>query len=102
MLAFLLSPIGKALCAAVVTVGVISGVFLYGKSVGRQGAAVEAMEKQVQAYKDRNDENSAVEALDPVGLCIDLGGVPDECRAELRRLGEDQPATVNGGLPRRQ
>jgi len=101
-MAFLFSPIGKALGALVLGALIISGVFTYGKSVGRQGAAVEALEKQVQAYKDRNDENAAVEALDPVGLCIDLGGVPDDCRAELRRLGEDKPATVNGGLPRQQ
>lgn len=51
---------------------------------------MEALEKQVQAYKDRSDENAAVEALDPVALCIDLGGMLDDCRAELRRLGEDQ------------
>lgn len=102
MLAFLFSPIGKALGAAVVAVLAVVGVYQYGKAVGRQGAAVEALEKQVQAYKDRNDENAAVEALDPVALCIDLGGVPDLCRAELRRLGEDQPEAINGGLPRRQ
>ncbi len=102
MLAFFLSPIGKALGAAVVAVGVVVGAFTYGKSVGRQGAAVEALEKQVQAYKDRNDENAAVEALDPLALCLELGGVLEDCRAELRRLGEDQPEAVDGGLPRRQ
>lgn len=102
MLGFLLSPIGKTLGAAVIAIAAVSGVFLYGKSIGRQGAAVEALEATIKAYKDRNDENDAVEALDPFALCIELGGLPDDCRAELRRLGEDQPATVNGGLPRRQ
>lgn len=89
MLAFLFTPIGKALGAAVMAVAVFSGAFLYGKSVGRQGAAVEALEATVKAYKDRNDENAAIEALDPVALCVELGGLPDTCRDELRRLGED-------------
>ncbi|CAD7036248.1 hypothetical protein RHAB21_02501 [Pseudorhizobium halotolerans] len=102
MLSFLPNPITRALGGLAVAALVVGGAYTYGKAIGRQGAAVDALEKQVQAYKDRNDENAAVEALDPVALCIELGGVPDDCRAELRRLGEDQPEAVNGGLPRRQ
>lgn len=102
MLAFLSNPLTRAMGGLVVAALIVGGAYTYGKAVGRQGAAVEALEKQVQAYKDRNDENAAVEALDPVALCIDLGGVPDDCRAELRRLGKDQPEAINGGLPRRQ
>lgn len=75
-------------------------VYLYGKHEGRQQAAVAALEASVKAYKDRNHENAAVEALDPLALCVELGGLPDDCRAELRRLGEDQPSPDNGRLPR--
>lgn len=81
------------LVAAMALGMVVAGVPAYfqGKAHQRQAMAVEAMAKQIQSYKDRNDENASVEALDPVGLCIDLGGVPDDCRTELRRMGEDQP-----------
>lgn len=102
MLTFFLTPIGKTMGAAVIAIAAVSGVYLYGKSAGRQETAVEALEKQVEAYKDRNDENDAVEALDPVGLCIDLGGVPDDCRAELRRVGEDKPEADDSDLSRGQ
>jgi len=102
MLAVLANPLTRALGGLVVASLIVGGAYTYGKAVGRQGAAVEALEKQVQAYKDRNDENAAVEALDPLALCLELGGVLEDCRAELRRLGEDQPEAVDGGLPRRQ
>ncbi len=64
-------------------------LYYFGKHEGRQQAAVEALEAVNQAYKDRNDENASVEALDPVALCVELGGVLADCQAELRRLGED-------------
>lgn len=89
---------GAALGAAVAA----GPLYLYGKAEGRQQAAVDALEASVKAYKERNDENAAVEALDPFGLCVELGGLPDDCRAELRRLGEDQLAPVDGRLSGRE
>lgn len=73
--------------------------YLYGAHNGRQQAAVAALEAVSQAYKDRTDENEAVEALNPGALCVELGGMPDDCAAELRRLAEDHSPTGNGGLP---
>lgn len=102
MLAFLFTPISKTLGASIIAIAAVSGVYLYGKSAGRQETAVKALEKQVEAYKDRNDENDTVEALDPVALCIDLGGVPDDCRAELRRVGDDTPEALDRHLSRGQ
>lgn len=73
-------------------------VYLYGAHEGRQQAAVEAIKLANEALKDRNDENASVEALDAGALCVELGGMPDDCAAELRRLGEDHGAAKDGGV----
>ena len=72
--------------------------YLYGKHEGRQQAAVAAVKAVAQAYKDRSDENETVDALDRAALCIELGGLPDEC-AKLRGLAKDHHPTGDGGLP---
>ena len=72
--------------------------YLYGAHTGRQQAAVAALEAVSKAYKDRTDENEAIEALNPGALCVELGGMPDDCAAELRRLAEDHSPAGNGGL----
>jgi hypothetical protein len=77
-------------------------LYLYGRHEGRQQAAVEAVKLAKKAYEDRNDENASVEALDPGALCVELGGVPDDCAAELRRLGKNQGQAGDGGLPGRK
>ena len=97
MLAFLFTPIGKALGAAVVAVGVISGVYLYGKSVGRQGAAVEALERSVEVLRERNQTDVEVSASDAADLCGSMG-LPEQDRLEcVRRLVEADPEPRNIG-----
>lgn len=86
MPAFLLSPIGKGLGAAVVTVGVISGVFLYGKSVGRQGAAVEALELSVEVLRERSQIDDEISTSDAATLCAHYGLPVEEQRECVRRL----------------
>lgn len=85
---------GAALGALVV----FSPAYFYGKHEGRQ-AAVEAVTAAANAFKDRTHENATVEALGPVDLCIELGGLRDDCRAELPRLAENPGAAGDGGLP---
>lgn len=86
MLAFLANPITRALGGLVVAVGVISGVYLYGKSVGRQGAAVEALQRSVEVLRERNVIDETVSASDAAALCRDFG-LPDEDEREcLRRM----------------
>jgi hypothetical protein len=74
------------------------GVFLYGKHEGRQAAALAAAQAISKAYKDRNDENASVEALDSVSLCVELGGMLSDCRASLRGMAEDHGPASDGGL----
>jgi len=86
MLALILSSIGKALGAAVVAVGVVSGAFMYGKSVGRQGAAVEALQRSVDVLRERNQTDDEVSASDAADLCGAMG-LPEQDRLEcVRRL----------------
>lgn len=88
MIGFLFSPIGKALGAAVIVIAAVSGVYLYGKSVGRQGAAVEALERSVEVLRERNQINDEVSAYDAAALCVSFGLPDDEQRECVRRLGE--------------
>lgn len=91
MLAFFLSPIGKALGAAVVAVLAVVGVFQYGKSVGRQGAAVDALERSVEVLRERNRTDDEVSASDAADLCGSMG-LPEQDRLEcVRRLVETDP-----------
>lgn len=76
-------------------------LYLYGKHEGRQQAAVDVLKASLKAREDRTHENETVDALDPVALCVELGGLPDECAAELRRLGEDPAPAGDRGLSRR-
>ena len=88
-----------ALIAGAITGAVIGGIvaipiaYHLGKHDGRQAAAVEAAQAISKAYKDRNDENASVQALDSLSLCIELGGMRDDCEAGVRGVGEDQPQT---------
>lgn len=83
MLAFLLSPIGKALGAAVVAVGVISSVFLYGKSVGRQESRVEAVNEALERIETMEKNNEDFLALPDRERCLvfmrDSGLPVEEC-----------------------
>src|SRR5690606_3090421 len=95
LLDYLKIGVGAAMGALVVA----GPLYLYGNHQGRQQAAVAALEASIKAYKDRSHENETVEALDPISLCIELGGLRADCEAELRRLGEDQPQAAHGNLP---
>lgn len=86
------------LCAVLIS----SGSYWLGKRDGRSETATEALEKAVEAYRNRTRENNDVKALDPIGLCIDLGGVPEDCRTELRRLGEGNGSPNHSGVSRGQ
>lgn len=69
-----------------------------GEAAGKSIAAVNAVKAANKAYKDRSNENTAVDRLDAIGLCIELGGLPDDCRAGLRGMGEDTASSQNGGV----
>ncbi|MCX8282493.1 hypothetical protein OSJ77_20075 [Phyllobacterium sp. 0TCS1.6C] len=77
-------------------------VYLYGASQGRQQAAVSAALEASKAYQERAETNDKILFLDAVALCLELGGLPDECTSELRGLAKGAAPTENSGIPRRQ
>lgn len=81
MIGFLFSPIGKMLGAAVVAVLVVGGAFTYGKSVGRQGAAVEAAQNALNRIEDVEKNNADFLALPDRERCLVFmrdSGLPKE------------------------
>ncbi|MEZ5781803.1 MAG: hypothetical protein R3D70_09260 [Rhizobiaceae bacterium] len=58
-----------------------SAGYIKGVSVGR----VEAMKDTVAAYGKREGINHEVSGMDAVAVCIELGGLRDECE-QLRGL----------------
>ncbi|WP_051680009.1 hypothetical protein [Pseudorhizobium marinum] len=91
MLAFIFTPLGKAIGAAALALAVFSSAFLYGKSVGRQGAAVEALERSVEVLRERSEINDQVSSSDAADLCGSMG-LSEQDRLEcVRRLVEADP-----------
>lgn len=97
MLAFFLTPIGKTMGAAVIAIAAVSGVYLYGKSAGRQETAVEALEKSVEVLRERNEINDQVSASDAADLCGDYGLSDDHERECVRRIREASAEPGNVG-----
>jgi outer membrane lipoprotein SlyB len=78
--------------AGAVIGGAVSGLFFYalGTHDGRQDAALKAAQAVTQAIQNRAGINETIDSMDSIALCVELGGVRDECE-QLRRLAEDQP-----------
>ena len=72
--------------------GAISGLFFYalGQHDGKQDTALKAAQAMTQAIQNRAGINETIDNMDSVALCIELGGVRDQCE-QLRGLAEDQP-----------
>ncbi len=72
--------------------GAVSGLFFYalGTHDGKQDAALKAAQAVTQAIQNRAGINETINIMDSVALCVELGGVRDQCE-QLRGLAEDQP-----------
>lgn len=57
--------------------------YLYGEHHGRQQAAVAALNASLQAIQKRKDIDDEVDRADLVNICVELGGLLDDCRREL-------------------
>ena len=77
-------------------------VYLYGASHGRQEAAVNAIKETAEAYQERANTNEAINSLDPVARCIELGGLQSDCEQQLRGLAENPGSIGDSRLPRRK
>lgn len=61
--------------------------YLYGKHDGRQQAAVARLEADVDAYVKREGIDHEVDGMDRYRICLDLGGLPNDCE-QLRGVEE--------------
>ncbi|MBB6262145.1 outer membrane lipoprotein SlyB [Paenochrobactrum gallinarii] len=72
--------------------GAVSGLFFYalGTHDGKQDAALKVAQAVTQAIQNRAGINETINNMDGFALCVELGGVRDQCE-QLRGLAEDQP-----------
>lgn len=65
----------------VVIGGAVSGLFFYalGQHDGKQQAALKAAQAVTQATQNRAGINETINNMDSVALCVELGGVRDQC-----------------------
>lgn len=66
------------------------GLYTLGKHDARQQVAVEAAEATAKAIQKRADVDEEIIGMDSYRLCLQLGGLRDECE-QLRRLEADKP-----------
>lgn len=91
LLALLLSPAGRAIGAAALAGSIGVGIYLAGRHEGRQQATIERLQGDVAAEAKRRGIDHEVDSLDRYRICLDLGGLRDDCE-QLRRLA----ATAEG------
>ena len=70
--------------------GAVSGLFFYalGQHDGKQDAALKAVQAVTQAIQNRAGINETINNMDSVALCVELGGLRDQCE-QLRGMAED-------------
>lgn len=71
-------------------------VFAFGLTVagymkGRSDGKIEQLKGSVEAYQERGDIDNETRNLGDYGLCLRVGGLPDQCN-ELRGLDQAAPA----------
>ncbi|MFD1199593.1 hypothetical protein ACFQ3K_14905 [Brucella gallinifaecis] len=80
----------KMTAAAVLAAFLCLGAgYTYGTMKERQRSALAAAEATAKAIQKRADIDEEVINMDAYRLCLELGGVRDEC-AQLRRLEADK------------
>lgn len=76
-------------------------LFLGGYAKGRSDGRVAVLTDTVKAYKKRTDVDATVRNMHAAALCIELGGLPDDCQ-QLRGLEQDPGQAGHGGVSGRQ
>jgi len=61
------------------------GLYWLGKHDGRQDAAIDTAKATARAIQKRADIDEKIIGMDSYRLCIELGGVSDQCE-QLRRM----------------
>lgn len=76
--------------AVVSAIMLLIGSYHLGKHNQRQQSAVDAAQSITKAIQNRAGINETINNMDSIALCIELGGMPDQCK-QLRGLAADKP-----------
>ncbi|MCH4539277.1 MULTISPECIES: hypothetical protein [Brucella/Ochrobactrum group] len=79
-----------SLAALVAAFLLLAGGYAAGTIKERQRAAVAAAEATAKAIQKRANIDEKIIGMDAVALCLELGGLRDECE-QLRRVEADKP-----------
>ena len=71
---------------AVVAIAALSGTFLLGAHSERVKANAKLNENIIKAVRSRAGIDEKINNMDAVALCLELGGVPEQCE-QLRGVG---------------
>lgn len=77
------------LVAAAIFVMAVAGGAIYYK--GRADGQKAQLRATVEAYRKREGIDNEVHGMGDIALCIELGGLRDQCEQQLRGLAETHP-----------
>jgi hypothetical protein len=83
--AWALSPAGKVIGGLALAGAVIGGAYAIGRHDGRAAGRADQMADTLAAYEKRKGIDNDIAKLDRVALCVELGGLRDQCE-QLRGL----------------
>lgn len=92
MLTFLFSLPGKIAMAALVIVLAYGGGYIHGRTAGANKSAMTAFKDTLKDYGVWDDASNEIDGLDAVARCVELGGLPDDCRTSIMRGKEAAPS----------
>ena len=75
---------------ALAAVIALSGAFMLGAHSERYKANIKLNQNIIKAVRSRAGINEKINDMDALALCIELGGVPEQCE-QLRGLAADKP-----------
>jgi hypothetical protein len=78
--------VGAGVIAGLILFG--SGMYFYGKGVGKSEAAIGALRNSVEALRDRGKIDERISSADVASMCSSLGLSGDDYRECLRRVEE--------------
>lgn len=74
MIAFILSPIGRALLGLLFVAGLLMAAWLDGYHAGAASERQAILARSVEVLRERNATDDQIRSLDDGGLCRALGG----------------------------
>lgn len=74
----------------VVALSALISAYQLGKHDQRQQSALQAAQIIANTIQKRADLNEKINDMDSVALCLELGGMPEDCQ-QLRGLAADKP-----------